>query len=136
MMDDIKKDIVEVYRKMGGDMDTIPGKETIGILQVSIIILKLFYFNYKIIGSWNKHQWVNENDKHHRSGRRCCEREEWEIREKDVEGGARPKSPQVRRAEERERKNRLTELRKGSEVDATENEQSIQEDWKGSRNVP
>lgn len=33
MMDDIKKDIVEVYRKMGGDMDTIPGKETIGILQ-------------------------------------------------------------------------------------------------------
>lgn len=42
MMDDIKKDIVEVYRKMGGDMDTIPGKETIGILQVSIIILNYF----------------------------------------------------------------------------------------------
>ena len=39
MMDDIKKDIVEVYRKMGGDMDTIPGKETIGILQVSILNL-------------------------------------------------------------------------------------------------
>lgn len=89
-MDDIKKDIVEVYRKMGGDMDTIPGKETIGILQVSIIILKLYYFYYKIIGGGNKYQWVNENDKHYRTGRRCSERKEREIREKDVESGVRP----------------------------------------------
>jgi len=44
-MDDIKKDIIQVYRVVG-DPNALEGKETIEILQVSIFTITIFIINY------------------------------------------------------------------------------------------
>ena len=50
MMDDISKDITEVFLKMGGDKERIPGLEAIGILQVSYFYVFLILFFSFFVG--------------------------------------------------------------------------------------
>lgn len=51
MMDDISKDITEVFLKMGGDKERIPGLEAIGILQVSYFYVCLTISNFRKLKS-------------------------------------------------------------------------------------